>query len=287
MSNMLLILLGSVTAVSSVLVTILFFWKFVQCIIIMGKKTVWWGIAGFLFSPIAHVIFHISNANSLSQKDKKAFKLYYFSLVMIAIFGIALAIIISAYQRENMTVEDNVITVEDSYIANTEYSPLEPVHTQEYTEPTEDELSEIHFQTIFNSHPDASALVDSRDFSLWLQSLEPAYHSKFNRILAEGNAQEVIYMLNEFKAHQTQQDYERDLQYQQVQQMKQRAAEYSRQFPDENSAQAQTERNKKTMQVFIEAQALEQKRAKIRKGYSEQEAEKYAAKWKQQKLNQL
>jgi hypothetical protein len=259
----------------------------------MGKRTVWWSIAGFLFSPIAHVIFHISNANSLSQKDKSTFKLYYFSLIMSAILGIALAIIIPAYQRANMTVEDNIITVEDSSVANTEYSPLEPVHTQEYTqeytqehtEPTEDELSEIHFQTIFNSHPDASTLVDSRDFSLWLQSLKPADNSNFNRILSEGNAQEVIYMLNEFKAHQTQQNYERDLQYQQVQQMKQRAAEYSSQFPEENSVQRQTERNKKTMQVFIEADALEQKRARIRQGYSEQEAEKYAAEWKQQRLN--
>lgn len=281
MSNILLILLGLVT----VPLYILLFWKFVQCIIIMGKRTVWWGIAGFLFSPIAHVIFHISNANSLSQKDKSTFKLYYFSLIMSAILGIALAIIILAYQRANMTVEDNVITVEDNSIANTEYSPLEPVHIQEHTEPTEDELSEIHFQTIFNSHPDASTLVDSRDFSLWLQSLRPADNSNFNRILSEGNAQEVIYMLNEFKAYQTQQDYERDLQYQQVQQMKQRAAEYSSQFPDENSVQGQTERNKKTMQVFIEADALEQKRARIRQGYSEQEAEKYAAEWKQQRLN--
>lgn len=281
MSNILLILLGLVT----VPLYILLFWKFVQCIIIMGKRTVWWGIAGFLFSPIAHVIFHISNANSLSQKDKSTFKLYYFSLIMSAILGIALAIIIPAYQRANMTVEDNVITVEDNSIANTEYSPLEPVHIQEHTEPTEDELSEIHFQTIFNSHPDASTLVDSRDFSLWLQSLRPADNSNFNRILSEGNAQEVIYMLNEFKAYQTQQDYERDLQYQQVQQMKQRAAEYSSQFPDENSVQGQTERNKKTMQVFIEADALEQKRARIRQGYSEQEAEKYAAEWKQQRLN--
>ena len=281
MSNMLLILLGLVT----VPLYILLVWKFVQCIIIMGKITVWWGIAGFLFSPIAHVIFHISNANSLSQKDKSTFKLYYFSLIMSAILGIALAIIIPAYQRANMTVEDNVITVEDNSIANTEYSPLEPVHIQEHTEPTEDELSEIHFQTIFNSHPDASTLVDSRDFSLWLQSLRPADNSNFNRILSEGNAQEVIYMLNEFKAYQTQQDYERDLQYQQVQQMKQRAAEYSSQFPDENSVQGQTERNKKTMQVFIEADALEQKRARIRQGYSEQEAEKYAAEWKQQRLN--
>ena len=57
----------------------------------------------------------------------------------------------------------------------------------------------LHYEAIFQVHPDADQIVDSPEFTLWLQQQTPEQYDITSKILKEGIASEVIYVLTNFK----------------------------------------------------------------------------------------
>ena len=247
----------------------------------MFKHNVWWGIAGIFLAPLSQIIFHSSSVISISKTSKKNFKLYYLSIILVFLLGILAAVFIPAYYDTNTTIDQTTLS-DNKYTEDIEQTSVvlvEPDNKQE----TEEELLDAHLQEIHIAHPDADTLVSSNDFSYWLQGLKPSYNANYSRIISEGNAKEVIYMLDEFKRYQTQQNYETKVQQQQIEQMKQVADIEMNRFP-EKSTNNRKDRQNRTMRVLLEGKAQEKKQTFILQGYSVQEAEKYAEEWKQKEI---
>ncbi len=56
----------------------------------MVRQSILLGILGFLFSPIAQIIYYLSNKNKLSIQDKKDFSRYWLAFgltILISLLG--------------------------------------------------------------------------------------------------------------------------------------------------------------------------------------------------------
>lgn len=252
----------------------------------MGRENIKWGIAGFVFSPISQVMFRFSHGENLSQQDNRAFKLYYLSFVLFIVF--VLSVVLLSSSTVTTTASKDYQATAHREITNLEPSKEWVPSHEDKRKIAEDNYQE-HLQIIYASHPNAAALVSSTQFASWLQSLEPSQYSEFNRIKSQGNAREVIDMLNAFKDFQREQDYKSHREYIEVTDKKTSDSLYTLQdikLPT-RTAEQQKEANKKTMSVFIDAEALDKKRTLVKQGYTEQLAEDYVTEWKQQKINRF
>lgn len=94
-------------AVAILVVYIAMFWYFIRTIIIMGKKSTLLAVLGFIFSPIAQAIFHISNKAKMSLEDRRDFKRYWLSIIALVIVvivgGTVLGLVLDPEQLEMMS----------------------------------------------------------------------------------------------------------------------------------------------------------------------------------------
>ena len=258
------------------------FWYLYKTVRIIWEFSTLMAVAALFIPIIVHIVFYLLPKQGFGRYEAKLFKRYFLSFAAIGVLGILIAILIPLYKDIEAT-EEGTAEVEAGYVADIDQS-FYPSLVHEESQSTDEEVLEIHLQTIYDAHPDAQALVNSRVFSIWIQSLKPSYNANFNRILAEGNAKEVIYMLNEFKKYLNQQEYEREVQQQKIQRMKQAAAVEINKFPEKTTEQRMDKHNK-TMQVLMDNKAQEKKMELMRQGYNTQQAEEYAEEWKRQQIN--
>lgn len=75
---------------------------------------------------------------------------------------------------------------------------LEPMQQKE-----QESAAEAHMRTIYEAHQDADSIVESSEFESWKAS-QPSYiQSALNGVLAQGTAEQVVELLNNFKQSTT------------------------------------------------------------------------------------
>ena len=92
-------MMGNILLITTVIlllgVYMMMFWYWIRTLLIMGQQSILLAILGFLFSPIAQIIYYVSNKNKLSIKDKKEFSRYWLSIVLTIVISIMGAIVSS------------------------------------------------------------------------------------------------------------------------------------------------------------------------------------------------
>lgn len=66
----------------------LMFWYWIRTSLVMLRQSVLLGVLGFLFSPLAQLIYYFSNKNKLGMGDKKVFNRY--GLVIVLTIGVSI-----------------------------------------------------------------------------------------------------------------------------------------------------------------------------------------------------
>ena len=84
MANMVLIII----LVLLLAIYALMFWYWIRTSLIMLRQSVLLGVLGFLFSPLAQLIYYFSNKNKLSMDDKKEFNRYWLVIVLTIVVSI-------------------------------------------------------------------------------------------------------------------------------------------------------------------------------------------------------
>ena len=84
MANMVLIII----LVVLLAIYALMFWYWIRTSLIMLRQSALLGVLGFLFSPLAQLIYYFSNKNKLSIDDKQTFNRYW--LVIISTIAVSI-----------------------------------------------------------------------------------------------------------------------------------------------------------------------------------------------------
>ena len=90
-------MLDTVVLVLSLVMIVLFaaaLWCFVKNLIVMGKKSVLLAVLGFLFSPLAQIIYYLVEKQNLSLDDQKTLVRFFWSIIGMALIGIIAGIVI-------------------------------------------------------------------------------------------------------------------------------------------------------------------------------------------------
>lgn len=66
----------------------LMLWYWIRTSLVMLRQSVLLGVLGFLFSPLAQLIYYFSNKNKLGMDDKKVFNRY--GLVIVMTIGVSI-----------------------------------------------------------------------------------------------------------------------------------------------------------------------------------------------------
>ena len=75
-----------------VVIYITTFWYGICTLLIMARQSIWLAILGFLFSPLAQIIYYFSNKNRLDAVDRQVFYRYGLAMVVTLILSIIGAI---------------------------------------------------------------------------------------------------------------------------------------------------------------------------------------------------
>lgn len=66
----------------------LMLWYWIRTSLVMLRQSVLLGVLGFLFSPLAQLIYYFSNKNKLNMSDKKKFNRY--GLIIVLTIGVSI-----------------------------------------------------------------------------------------------------------------------------------------------------------------------------------------------------
>lgn len=114
----------------------------------------------------------------------------------------AAALIRSACMRL-YTKEDPVKTTapwEEFSASHVEETPASIFADLKATEPPAISSTDTHYNAIYAAHPDADNIVKSSEFKAWISSLKSEWRQEYDRVLSEGSTEQVIAMLNFYKA---------------------------------------------------------------------------------------
>jgi len=153
------------------------FWYLFQTLRIIWSYNPLLAILAVILSPIVHVVFYLIPKDSFDDHEKSIFKKYFLSIFAVIALGIAAAVAIPA--------------VKDSQNKDTLYS-------DEY-DMDDERAAELHLDAIYQAHPDAADIVTSYGFEFWQQGKTEVEQNEIARVLREGTAPEVIYIISLFK----------------------------------------------------------------------------------------
>ena len=175
-------------------------WYLFQTIRIIWRYSALLAIAAVLFSPLVHIVFYLLPKEEFDSQEKFLFNRYFLSIGAIFVLGILAAIVVpSIEESSNNDIVGEVDSSEpwewDIRADNQERaSTVIEVNSTDITD-----AEAVHYDAIFQAHPDADDIVDSDKFKNWWQSKPDVERRDYERVLHEGNSSEVIHMLTLFE----------------------------------------------------------------------------------------
>lgn len=195
MSNILMFVLGLVALVA----VIALLWYLYQTVRVMWTYSSLLAIAAIIFSPLVHIAFYFIPKDGFDKYEKGLFKSYFTSVGALVTLGVVATVTIPTIEPQNTIVDETDTSQpwdwdiraesQEEYSAQTEIDSNDDIANNE----------SLHYEAIFQVHPDADQIVDSPEFALWLQEQTPEQYDITSKILKEGIASEVIYVLTNFK----------------------------------------------------------------------------------------
>lgn len=230
-------------------------WYLLQTIRIIWAYSSLLAILAVPFSPIVHIIFYFIPKDAFGDYEKMVFKRYFLSLLAIAALGVCAAIVIPDIK----TNQDDVIVSEidasqpwewdiraenqDEMLALTDY------------EDSNNKTAELHFEAIYQAHPDADNIVESPEFEAWKKEMSVKEQDDITRILREGTSSEVIYIFTLFKKDlQDYRDYEYQIKQDNAQALAQRGYQ-EKQNRDLETVRSNNQRNISQQQPYDQTAA--------------------------------
>ena len=176
-------------------------WYLFQTVRIMWGYSSLLAIAAVIFSPLIHIVFYFIPKDGFDKYERGFFKKYFLSIGVVAALGVVAAILIPAiepqYQADTMT---NDADSSQPWDWNIRAENQEIVPTQIEVNSTDiTDAEAVHYDAIFQAHPDADDIVDSAKFKNWWQSKPDVERRDYERVLNEGSSSEVIHMLTLFE----------------------------------------------------------------------------------------
>ena len=185
---------------AALVVIVASFWYLFQTVRIMWGYSSILAIAAVLFSPLVHIVFYFIPKDGFNQYERGLFKKYFLSIAALAILGVVVSIVIPSIigqdQDSEMTSE---IDTSQPWDWDIRAENQEEVLALTNTDSNDDKAAELHFEAIYQAHPDADKVMESPEFESWLQGKPAEEQDDVARILNEGTAAEVIYVFSTFK----------------------------------------------------------------------------------------
>ena len=183
---------------AAVLLLLAVLWYLIKTVRIIWTYNSLLAIAAVVFSPIVHIAFYFIPKDGFDKYDKRLFKRYFTSIVALIALGIVSAIAIPNVEPRQTIVDQTDLSQPWDWDIRSE-SQEETLFQTEVDSSDIAKAESLHYKAIFQVHPDADEIVDSPEFSLWLQGQTAEEYEVTAKILEEGIASEVIYILSNFK----------------------------------------------------------------------------------------
>lgn len=174
-------------------------WYLIQTLRIMWSYSSLLAILAFLFSPIVHIVFYLIPKDGFGGHEKLMFKRYFLSIFSLAALGFLAAILIPATQESQDKEMVSEVDTAEPWDWDIRAENQEETLVAADTNADDEEIARLHFEAIYQAHPDANEIVESSDFADWQQGKSEVEQGDITRILKEGIASEVIYVLTSFK----------------------------------------------------------------------------------------
>lgn len=174
-------------------------WYLFQTVRVIWSYSSLLAIAAVLFSPLVHIIFYFFPKDGFDRYEKSLFKKYFLSLAAIVVLGVFAAIVIPAVEQRQ---DDNMVSNLDAsqpWEWDIRAENQEEVLALAANESSDDKAEKLHYEAIYQAHPDADKIIESSDFKTWLQDKTAEDQDSVSRILNEGTVAEVTYILSTFK----------------------------------------------------------------------------------------
>lgn len=196
MSNILIFGLG-LFALVAVIASLWYLYKTVR---VMWAYNSLLAIAAIIFSPLVHIAFYFMPKDGFDNYEKGIFKSYFTSIGVLIALGVVAAVTVPTAEPQNTIVDEANASQPWEWDIRAENQ--EEVLTQTEANSSDSDIAKaesLHYEAIFQVHPDADKVVDSPEFALWLQGQTAEEYEVTAKVLKEGIASEVIYVLSNFK----------------------------------------------------------------------------------------
>lgn len=207
MSDMVMYIIG----LAAIITIIASLWYLIQTVKIMWGYSSLWAILAVLFNPIVQIIFYFIPKDTFFGHEKLIFKRYFLSLLAMILLGVCAAVVIPAIEEKQYNAMSNEIDNSQPWDWDIRAEDQDEVLALTDYEDSNNKTAELHFEAIYQAHPDADNIVESPEFEAWKKERSAKEQDDITRILREGTSSEVIYIFTLFKKDL--QDY-RDYEYQ-------------------------------------------------------------------------
>ena len=185
---------------AALVVIVASFWYLFQTIRIMWTFSSLLAIAAVIFSPLVHIVFYFIPKDGFDQYEKSMFKKYFLSIAALGILGIVVSIVIPSIIGQDQASEIvSEVDTSQPWDWDIRAENQDEVLAMAVAEPKYDQAEKLHYEAIYQAHPDADKIMESPEFEDWLQGKPAGEQDDVSRVLNEGTAAEVIYVFGNFK----------------------------------------------------------------------------------------
>ena len=175
-------------------------WYLFQTVRIMWTFSSLLAIAAVIFSPLIHIVFYFIPKDGFDKYERSMFKKYFLSIAALVILGVVVSIVIPSIIGQDQAGEmASEVDTSQPWDWDIRAENQEEVLALDATDPDDDKAAELHYEAIYQAHPDADKVMESPEFKGWLQGKSAGEQDDVARILNEGTAAEVIYVFSTFK----------------------------------------------------------------------------------------
>ena len=176
------------------------FWYLFQTVRIMWGYSSLLAIAAVLFSPFVHIVFYFIPKDGFDQYERGLFKKYFLSIAALCVLGVIVSIVIpSIIGQEQAGEMASEVDTSQPWDWDIRAENQEEVLALAAPDPNDDKAEKLHYEAIYQAHPDADKVMESPEFDAWLQGKPAGEQDDIARILKEGTSAEVIYVFSTFK----------------------------------------------------------------------------------------
>ncbi len=175
-------------------------WYLFQTVRIMWGYSSLLAIAAVIFSPFVHIVFYFIPKDGFDQYERGLFKKYFLSIAALCVLGVIVSIVIPSIIGQDQDSEMiSEVDTSQPWDWDIRAENQEEVLALATPDSNDDKAEKLHYEAIYQAHPDADKVMESPEFESWLQRKPAGEQDNVSRVLNEGTSAEVIYVFSTFK----------------------------------------------------------------------------------------